>query len=542
MTHPCNITTPILTIERLRVTFAGHEQQPAVQNATLHINPAETVALVGESGSGKSVTVLSILQLLPPSARYAGAIHWKGQSLIGAPARELQAIRGNRISMIFQEPMTSLNPLHRIEQQISEALLWHQRISVAAARERTLELLTLVGIKNAASRLQAYPHELSGGERQRVMIAMALAHQPDLLIADEPTTALDVTVQAKILQLLKDLQAQLQMALLLITHDLNLVRRIADRVCVMQAGEIVETAPTAQLFTRPQHPYTQKLLAAEPQGEAPSADAQAPVIMQCEQLTVCVRDKSLNKDQARRWWWQPAAKKVIVNQVNFQVQAGHTVGIVGESGSGKTTLALALLRLLPSTGKIVFLGQGLHGLNESQLRPLRQGLQVVFQDPASSLSPRLSVAQIIAEGLQVHQPRLSAAQREIQIIELLEKVGLDPAIRHRYAHEFSGGQRQRIAIARAMILKPRLVILDEPTSALDRTIQADILSLLKQLQQQAQLSYILISHDLKVIRALSHELYVMHGGQVVEFGPTAQLIAQPQQPYTQALLAASGLA
>lgn len=523
---------PLLTIQDLSIAF---NQKPVVERVSLTIQAAETVALVGESGSGKSLTALSILQLLPPSARCQGSIQFNGQQLVGAPSQQLQHIRGNRIGMIFQEPMTSLNPLHTVYQQISETLFWHQGLSKPAAYQRTLELLDWVGIHNAKSRLNAYPHQLSGGQRQRVMIAMALAHKPDLLIADEPTTALDVTVQAKILDLLQQLQAQLQMALLLITHDLSIVRRVAGRVCVMQQGRLVETAATAQIFLRPQHLYTQQLLAAEPQGEPVAVDTQAAVLLSCEQLKVWFPSKT--------GFWRRAAEPIkAVDAVDFAVQAGQTVGVVGESGSGKTTLALALLRLIASQGTIVFSGQRLDGLTEKTLRPLRQQLQIVFQDPFASLSPRLSIAQIIAEGLQIHAREQSPAQHEARIIQMLQEVGLDPDIRHRYPHEFSGGQRQRVAIARAMILKPRLVVLDEPTSALDRAIQVDILNLLKQFQQRDQLSYMLISHDLKVIKTMSHHLWVMQAGKVVEAGAAPAIFAQPQHPYTQTLLAAAGLA
>jgi microcin C transport system ATP-binding protein len=505
-----------------------------VQGVSLHIERGETLALVGESGSGKSVTALSILQLLPyPRARHpSGSIRLLGQELLGAPERVLQGVRGDRIGMVFQEPMTSLNPLHTIDKQIGETLYLHKGLTPKAARARILELLHLVGLPEAEQRLRAYPHQLSGGQRQRVMIAMALANEPDLLIADEPTTALDVTIQAQILALLKDLQRRLNMALLLITHDLNIVRRVADRVCVMQAGVVVESAPVARLFAAPQHPYTRRLLAAEPSGAPLAAPADAAELLSARDLRVWF---PLRKGFLRRTVGHVKA----VDGVSLSLREGHTVGVVGESGSGKTTLGLALLRLERSTGSIFFRGRSLQGLRSRTLRPLRREMQIVFQDPFGSLSPRMSVAQIVAEGLQVHGMGGTRSERDDLICRSLEEVGLDPDSRHRYPHEFSGGQRQRIAIARAMVLKPRLVVLDEPTSALDRTVQAQIVDLLRSLQARHGLAYLFISHDLTVVRALSDEVLVMRAGRVLERGAAARVFAAPEHPYTRALMAAA---
>jgi microcin C transport system ATP-binding protein len=526
---------PLLRIRDLSVSFdAPGGEVRAVRGVSLDIDKGETVGLVGESGSGKSVTALSILQLLPyPLARHpGGSIRFRGQELLGASEAVLRRVRGNRIAMIFQEPMTSLNPLHTLEKQVSEVLLVHKALGRAEARARTLELLRLVGLAEAERRLGAYPHQLSGGQRQRVMIAMALANEPDLLIADEPATALDVTIQAQILALLKDLQARFGMALLLITHDLAVVRKTADRVCVMTQGEIVETGPTGEIFERPGHAYTRRLLEAQPRGGPHGPAPGAAVIVAARDLRV----------------WFPIKAGVLrrtvshikaVDGVSLAVWEGQTVGVVGESGSGKTTLGLALLRLERSEGSIEFEGREIQGLRARALRPLRRELQVVFQDPYGSLSPRLSVAQIIEEGLRVHRLGGTREERRLLIDRALEEVGLDPEARDRYPHEFSGGQRQRIAIARALVLKPRFVVLDEPTSALDMSVQAQIVDLLRELQARHRLAYLFISHDLKVVRALSDEVIVLRDGQVVEQGPTFQVFDHPQHPYTKALMAAA---
>jgi microcin C transport system ATP-binding protein len=526
---------PLVAVDDLSVSFGmpGGEVE-AVRNVSFSIDKGDTVALVGESGSGKSVTALSILQLLPyPMARHpSGSIRFQGTEMVGADEKTLQRVRGNRISMIFQEPMTSLNPLHTVEKQVSEVLGIHKGLGKAAARARTLELLRLVGLPEAERRLGAYPHQLSGGQRQRVMIAMALANEPDLLIADEPTTALDVTIQAQILALLKDLQRRFGMALLLITHDLAVVRKVADRVCVMNQGEIVEAAPVERLFAEPQHPYTRRLLAAEPKGKPAPRSADAPEVMVGDAVKVWF---PIQRGLMRRTVDHVKA----VDGIDVTVREGHTVGVVGESGSGKTTLGLALLRLIGSEGDIRFDGRPIQGLQFKDLRPLRRQMQVVFQDPFGSLSPRMSVAEIIAEGLKVHHIGGSADARERLIVEALEEVGLDPAARHRYPHEFSGGQRQRIAIARAMVLKPRFVVLDEPTSALDMSVQAQIVDLLRDLQGRHDLAYLFISHDLKVVRALSDYILVMKDGRVVEQGPADRLFERPEDPYTQALFKAA---
>jgi microcin C transport system ATP-binding protein len=529
------MTGRLLQIRDLSVSFdtpAGEVQ--AVRRLSLDIEKGETVALVGESGSGKSVTALSILQLLPyPPARHPnGSIRFEGQEMIGASEPLLRRVRGNRVAMIFQEPMTSLNPLHTIERQVNEVLFVHKALGRAAAHVRTLELLRLVGLRQAEQRLDAYPHQLSGGERQRVMIAMALANEPDLLIADEPTTALDVTIQAQILTLLKRLQAQLGMALLLITHDLTIVRKIAGRVCVMTQGEIVESGPTAEIFARPRHPYTRHLLEAEPKGQPLAAPPDAPAVMMGRDVKVWFPIKG---GLLRRTVDHVKA----VDGISVTVREGHTVGIVGESGSGKTTLGLALLRLLRSEGGIQFCGRDLQGLGSKTLRPLRREFQVVFQDPYGSLSPRMSVGQIIEEGLRVHGLGRDAGERRAMIDRVLHEVGLDADIQDRYPHEFSGGQRQRIAIARAMALRPRFVVLDEPTSALDVSVQAQIVDLLRELQARHRLAYLFISHDLRVVRALSSEVIVMRAGRVVEHGSTAEIFDRPKDAYTRALLAAA---
>ncbi|RRV05591.1 ABC transporter ATP-binding protein [Pseudomonas sp. v388] len=526
----------LIEIRDLAVEFvAGDSRQRVVESISFDIRRGETLALVGESGSGKSVTAHSILRLLPyPAASHPqGSIHYGGDDLLKVNEKKLRSIRGNRIAMIFQEPMTSLNPLHSVEKQINEVLGLHKGLTGQAATERTLELLELVGIPEPRKRLKALPHELSGGQRQRVMIAMALANEPELLIADEPTTALDVTVQLKILELLKHLQARLGMALLLISHDLNVVRQIAHRVCVMQRGCIVEQASCEELFRSPQHPYTRILLGAEPSG-GPSPNPAGPALLEVENLKV----------------WFPIKKGLLkrtvdhvkaVDGIGFSLPKGQTLGIVGESGSGKSTLGLAILRLIGSQGTIRFQGEALECLSQQQIRPLRRQMQVVFQDPFGSLSPRMSVGEIVGEGLRIHRMG-TAAEQEAAIIEALREVGLDPETRHRYPHEFSGGQRQRIAIARALVLKPALILLDEPTSALDRTVQRQVVELLRSLQTKYNLTYLFISHDLAVVKALSHQLMVVKQGQVVEQGAAQAVFAAPQHPYTQQLLEAAFLA
>ena len=526
---------PLVRIEGLSVSFGtGKGEVKAVRDISFDIGEAETVALVGESGSGKTVTALSIMQLLPyPLARHpSGSITFRGQELLGATQAALQKIRGDCIGMIFQEPMTSLNPLHTIEKQVGEVMMLHRGLDKAAARRRVIELLHQVGLAEAESRLGAYPHQLSGGQRQRVMIAMALANDPNLLIADEPTTALDVTIQAQILKLLKELQRARGMSLLLITHDLGVVRKVADRVCVMTEGRIVEAGDIEDVYERPQHPYTRHLLAAEPKGKPVVAADSATVVTATEDFKV----------------WFPIKRGVLrrvvgyikaVDGVTIKIRSGHTVGVVGESGSGKTTLALGLLRLEKSRGPIRFLGRDIQGLGAKELRPLRREMQIVFQDPFASLSPRMSVGQIVEEGLLVHQGKGDYDERRRLISEVLREVGLDPDMQDRYPHEFSGGQRQRIAIARAMVLKPRLVILDEPTSALDMSVQAQIVDLLRDLQQRHGLAYMFISHDLKVVRALADEVIVMRAGRVVEQGPAGRIFEDPKEPYTRALIAAA---
>ncbi|MBP6766487.1 MAG: ABC transporter ATP-binding protein [Reyranella sp.] len=524
----------LLEIRDLSVDFGtGDKAVRAVRGVSFDIRRGETVALVGESGSGKSVTALSVLQLLayPAASHPTGSIRFQGKELVGASTRDLLAVRGNRISMIFQEPMTSLNPLHTIERQVNEVLILHKGLSREAARKRTLELLEQVGIPDASNRLDAYPHQLSGGQRQRVMIAMALANEPDLLIADEPTTALDVTIQAQILKLLKSLQARYGMALLFITHDLGIVRKMADRVCVMTQGRIVEQGPVAEVFDRPQHSYTQHLLSAEPKGRPAATDPAAPEILRLDDLKVHF---PIRRGVMRRTVGHVKA----VDGVSLALREGHTIGLVGESGSGKTTLGLALLRLERSEGGIRFDGHELQGLGQRELRPMRREMQIVFQDPFSSLSPRMSVGEIVGEGLEVHGIG-TKQEREVLIDQVLREVGLDPSSRERYPHEFSGGQRQRISIARALVLKPRLIVLDEPTSALDMSVQAQIVDLLRDLQQKYKLAYLFISHDLKVVRALADEVVVLRHGKVVERGPASQIFQSPQTPYTQALIAAA---
>jgi len=526
----------LLEVRDLSVSFhpPSMAEVRAVRHVSFDVDRGETVALVGESGSGKTVTALSVLQLLAyPMARHpSGSIRFRERELLGAPETVLREVRGDRIAMIFQEPMTSLNPLHTIEKQIGEVLFVHKQMPRGAARARTIELLRLVGLPDAERRLDAYPHQLSGGQRQRVMIAMALANDPDLLIADEPTTALDVTIQAQILKLLRELQTKLGMALLLITHDLGIVRKYADRVCVMNAGEIVETGPVAEVYERPRHPYTQRLLAAEPKGRPERPPAEPPVLLTARNVKVWFPIKT---GVFRRTVGHVKA----VDGVSITVREGRTLGVVGESGSGKTTLGLALLRLVHSEGTIEFAGREIHDLPAKALRPLRRELQVVFQDPFGSLSPRMSVAQIVEEGLRVHGIGETVAARRTLIDDALVEVGLDPASADRYPHEFSGGQRQRIALARAMVLRPRLVVLDEPTSALDMSVQAQIVDLLRELQMRHGLAYVFISHDLKVIRALSDDVIVMKDGRVVEEGVAKDVLDRPREPYTRALMAAA---
>jgi len=525
----------LLDIRNLSVAFTqGGNTNLAVDRVSFTIEAGETVALVGESGSGKSVTAQSILKLLPyPAASHpSGEIHFRGQELLGASDKAMRAVRGNEISMIFQEPMSSLNPLHQVERQISEILKIHHGMSDTAARARVLELLNQVGIREPEKRLQSYPHQLSGGQRQRVMIAMALANEPDLLIADEPTTALDVTVQAQILELLKDLQRRRGMAMLFITHDLGIVRKIADRVCVMTDGEIVEQGPVEDIFERPQHSYTKHLLAAEPKGNPPETDTAKPVVMEADDLKV----------------WFPIKRGLLrrtvdhikaVDGIDIKVREGQTLGIVGESGSGKTTLGLALLRMISSTGRIAFQGSEIQEHSWKDMRPLRRDMQIVFQDPFGSLSPRMSVSDIVGEGLQVHFPDLSDGDRDRKVAQALEEVGLDASTRFRYPHEFSGGQRQRISVARAMVLEPKFVMLDEPTSALDMSVQAQVVDLLRDLQKKHGLAYLFISHDLKVVRALANEVIVMRNGKVVEAGASEQVFDHPKTDYTRALMAAA---
>jgi microcin C transport system ATP-binding protein len=525
----------LVDIRNLSVDFeGGGGVTHAVKTVSFDIKPAETVALVGESGSGKSVTALSVTKLLPyPAASHpSGQILFKGRDVLKMSENEMRQIRGRDVGMIFQEPMTSLNPLHVVAKQVGEILTLHQGLSNGEVHKRTIELLGKVGIRDPEERMNAYPHQLSGGQRQRVMIAMALANNPDLLIADEPTTALDVTIQAQILALLKQLQREFRMAMLLITHDLGIVRKMAERVCVMRHGEIVENGPVEQIFTAPQHPYTKHLIASEPRGAPPPANNAAPVIMQADDVKV----------------WFPVKRGLLrktvdhikaVDGLSLKLREGHTLGVVGESGSGKTTLGLALLRLIASEGQIAYVGKRLDGLKSREMRPLRRHLQVVFQDPYGSLSPRLSVSQIIEEGLTIQNPNLTAQERRARVTKAMEEVGLDPATQDRYPHEFSGGQRQRIAVARAMVLEPKFVMLDEPTSALDVSVQAQIVDLLRELQQRHRLAYLFISHDLRVVRALANEVIVMRNGKVVEEGTADQIFTTPKTDYTKALIAAA---
>jgi microcin C transport system ATP-binding protein len=529
------MSQPLLFVKNLSVTFVqGKQDFKAVNSISFSLKRGETLALVGESGSGKSVTAMSIVRLLSKtvSKNTGGEILFNGVDILKMDEPNLRALRGNDITMVFQEPMTSLNPLHTISQQIGEILKLHRGLTGQAAQTCTLELLTKVGIPDPASRLNAYPHQLSGGQRQRVMIAMALANEPDLLIADEPTTALDVTVQAQILKLLRDLQAETGMAILFITHNLGIVRALSHNVCVMKRGEIVEQGKTVDVFAAPQHAYTQALLAAEPKGLPDIADPHAPIIAQTDALKV----------------WYPIKAGLLrstighvkaVNGISICLRQGHTIGVVGESGSGKTTLGQAILRLISSKGAITVLGNRIDGKNSKQLRSLRKDMQIVFQDPFGSLSPRLSVADIVGEGLAVQNPKLTTLERRNIVAKSLDEVGLEPSSMDRYPHEFSGGQRQRIAIARAMALNPKFVVLDEPTSALDMTVQVQIVELLRRLQKERKLAYLFISHDLKVVRALANELIVMKSGEVVEQGEAASIFANPQSDYTKALLAAA---
>ncbi|MFZ1092720.1 MAG: ABC transporter ATP-binding protein [Xanthobacteraceae bacterium] len=525
----------LLEVKDLSVAFRhGQRETLAVDRVSFSIKRGETVALVGESGSGKSVTALSVLKLLPyPAAHHpSGSIRFKNQELLGLSEAEIRRVRGNDITVIFQEPMTSLNPLHTVEKQIGEALLLHQGLTGEAARRRTLELLEQVGIPDPRTRLNSYPHQLSGGQRQRVMIAIALANEPDLLIADEPTTALDVTVQAQILALLKELQTRLGMAMLFITHDLGIVRKLADTVCVMKEGRIVEQGPAERIFKSPQHAYTRALLRAEPKPDPAPMCPHAPVVLETKDLKV----------------WFPIKRGVMrriighikaVDGVSIAVRQGETLGIVGESGSGKTTLGLAILRLISSDGPIVFLGSNIAGLTFKRMRPFRRHMQIVFQDPYGSLSPRMSVSDIIEEGLWVHHPKMSKQERQQRVVRALGEVGVDPETRARYPHEFSGGQRQRIALARAVVLEPTFIVLDEPTSALDMLIQAQMVDLLRELQRRCNLTYLFISHDLRVVAALASRLLVMRHGKIMEEGPAAELFKGPKSDYTRALFAAA---
>jgi len=529
------MTSPLLSVRDLSVQFTqGQQQILAVDRVSFDVLPGQTVAIVGESGSGKSVSALSVLKLLsyPAASHPSGSILFKGEDLLAKDDSALRKVRGNKITMIFQEPMTSLNPLHTVERQIGEVLKIHQGMGEQKARTRTLELLDQVGIRDAEKRLGAFPHQLSGGQRQRVMIAMSLANQPELLIADEPTTALDVTVQAQILELLADLKTANNMSMLFITHDLGIVRRIADRVCVMTKGKIVEQGPTAEIFDNPQHEYTRHLLASEPKGNPPDSDPTAPTVMQGDAIKVWF---PIKKGFLRRTVDNVKA----VDGVDVVVRAGQTLGIVGESGSGKTTLGLALSRMISSEGSIRLDDRTIDQYSFRQMRPLRREMQIVFQDPFGSLSPRMSVGEIIEEGLEIHEPRMKRGERDDLVVQVLNEVGLDPEARFRYPHEFSGGQRQRIAIARAMVLKPRFVMLDEPTSALDMSVQAQVVDLLRDLQKRYSLAYLFISHDLKVIRALANEVMVMRNGKVVEHGPARQIFEDPQSDYTKALIAAA---
>jgi len=524
--------TPVLQAQDVCIAFQQSGQQTqVVHGVSYHINPGEVVAIVGESGSGKSVTALSTVSLLGQNAHVTGSIKYQGREMVGATAQELHRTRGNDISFIFQEPMTSLNPLHTIEKQLRESLRLHQSLAGDQARDRVIELLTMVGIRDPETRLSAYPHQLSGGQRQRVMIAMALANNPNLLIADEPTTALDVTIQAQILDLLVDLKKSIGMSMLFITHDLGIVRRIADRVYVMKDGHIVETGNTADVFDAPQHDYTRQLLSTHAIGTPEPISDDAPTVLAAQDVRVWFPIQ-------RGFLKRTVGHVKAVNSADFQVRQGETLGIVGESGSGKTTIALAMMRLTAYKGNAVFCGQDISKMSTKALRAMRADMQIVFQDPFGSLSPRMTCAQIIAEGLEVHA-KASPSQHRAQVAEIMAEVGLNPNMMDRYPHEFSGGQRQRIAIARAMILRPKLIVLDEPTSALDMTVQVQIVDLLRDLQKKYGLAYIFISHDLNVVRAMSHRVLVMKQGDIMESGTAADIFDTPQHEYTQTLLAAA---
>jgi oligopeptide transport system ATP-binding protein len=519
---------PILDVRALSVTFrTGDGPVEAVRDVDLQVRPRETLAIVGESGSGKSQSMMAVMGLLAGNASVKGQALYRGADLLRLDRHALNRIRGAKISMIFQEPMTSLDPLWPIERQIAEPMVYHGTAIWATARPRVLELLRLVGIPRPEDRLRSFPHELSGGQRQRVMIAMALANQPDVLIADEPTTALDVTIQAQILELLSDLQRRFGMAIVFITHDLGIVRHLADRVAVMHCGRVVETGTIDEVFNSPREDYTRMLLAAEPEGRKPAVPASAPMLLEGRRIRVVFRLRASRE------------RLVAVDHVDFSIRQGQTVGLVGESGAGKSTLGRAVLRLVPSEGAILFDGRRIDALGPGAMRPLRRHLQIVHQDPMGSLSPRLTVGEIVAEGLRVHAPELSRAERDRRVVAALEEVRLDPAMRRRYPHEFSGGQRQRIAIARALILKPRFMVLDEPTSALDRSVQKDLVKLLRQIQEAHGLTYLFISHDLAVVRAVADTVMVMRHSSLIEAGPTEEIFARPREAYTRALLAAA---
>lgn len=521
----------ILTVRDLRVTFSTNDGSvEAVRGIDLDVKSGETIAIVGESGSGKSQTTMAIMGLLAQNGKASGQALYRGQDMIGMSDQQLNKIRGAKITMIFQEPMTSLDPLYRIGEQLAEPLRFHGGYTKKTARPRIIELLKLVGIPEPERRIDSYPYELSGGQRQRVMIAMALANNPDILIADEPTTALDVTIQAQIMELLADLQKRLGMAIIFITHDLGIVKRFADKVYVMRSGEVVEAAETQKIFHAPEHDYTKMLLDAEPEGNKNPPPADAPVLLQADNVTVSF--------DLKKGWLKGKNVLKAVNDISLTLKEGQTIGVVGESGSGKSTLGRAILRLLKADGKIAYLGKELP-FDPQAMRGLRRELQLVFQDPFGSLSPRMTIGRIITEGLLIHEPSLTAKQRDQRAGEALLEVGLDPSMRNRYPHEFSGGQRQRIAIARTMILKPRIIVLDEPTSALDRSVQKQVVTLLRDLQQQHGLSYLFISHDMAVVRAVSDYVIVMQNGKIVEQGDTVQVFDHPREPYTKTLMQAA---